>query len=379
MTVALLSVGAAALAAWLAILAHPGRPWDLQPFDDESGATAAPNPWPAVAVIVPARDEAAVLPETLPPLLAQDYPGPWRIVLVDDRSADRTAEVARSLGGDRVSVVPGRPLPAGWVGKVWAMEQGRQALLAAGPPPRYVLLTDADIRHAAGSLRRLVAESEAGDLDLNSRMARLRCDSPAERLLIPPFVLFFNLLYPMRLVNDPRRRLAAAAGGCVLVRSGTLDRCGLFEAIRGEVIDDVNLARTVKRRGGAIRLSVSRSDVTSIRVYRGLRPIWRMVRRSAFDQLRYSWLLLAGTVAGLALLFAAPPALVVAGAAAGSPGVAALGAAAWLAATGAYLPTIRYFRQPLLWVLTLPAGGLLYGAMTVDSALDHVRRRRTWS
>ena len=190
-------------------------------------------------MLVPARNEADVLPSTLPALLAQDYPGAWRLVVVDDRSSDGTAEIARTCGARHV---PGTDLPEGWVGKVWALEQ---AARHAGEPD-YYLLTDADIRHAPRSLRRLVAESEAAGLALNSRMARLRCQAPAERLLIPPFVLFFNLLYPMRRVNDPRSRVAAAAGGCVLLRRDALERAGGFAAIRDRVIDDVSLARAVK-------------------------------------------------------------------------------------------------------------------------------------
>ncbi|MEZ0285387.1 MAG: glycosyltransferase, partial [Thermoleophilia bacterium] len=184
--------------------------------------------------MVPARNEAEALPLTLPALLAQDYPGDWRVALVDDRSRDATAAVARRAGdGDpRLEVVPGAALPEGWAGKVWALEQGRRAAAARVPAPELLLLTDADILHAPGSLRALVAEAEAGVLDLVSRMARLRCESRAERLLIPAFVLFFFLLYPMRWANRPGGRLAAAAGGCVLVRADALARAGGLEAIR---------------------------------------------------------------------------------------------------------------------------------------------------
>jgi hopene-associated glycosyltransferase HpnB len=234
-----------------------------------------------------------------------------------------------------------------------------------------------------------VVESEAAGLAMNSRMARLRCRSLPERLLIPPFLFFFNLLYPMRLVNDPRRRLAAGAGGCVLIRHDALERAGGLEAIRGEVIDDVNLARAVKRSGGRIRLSTSHDDVVSVREYGDVGSVWRMVRRSAFDQLGYSWLLLAGTVLGLVVLFAAPPGLTFAGIALGGAGaltkatavaVTGLAAAAWLVSVLVYLPTVRYFGLPWPWGLTLPAGGLLYGAMTVDSARVHaLGRDRVWS
>jgi hopene-associated glycosyltransferase HpnB len=375
----LLAAAAAALLAWLAIALRPARHWDLRPVAEAEPAPADPPAWPAVRVLVPARNEAVCLPRTLPALLAQDYPGDWAVVLVDDRSDDGTAAVARALGGGRLTVVEGGPLPAGWAGKVWALAQGARA---AGRPA-YLLLTDADILHAPGSLRRLVAESEAGGLALNSRMARLRTDSAAERLLVPPFLFFFNQLYPMRLVNRPGRT-AAAAGGCVLLRSDALQRAGGFAAIGGAVIDDVALARAVKRPGQRIRLSVSRADVVSLRGYGSLGPLWRMVRRTAFTELRHSWLRLAGAVAGLALLFAAPLAALAAGLLAAplaSPwrlALAGLGAAGWAAMTLVFLPTVRFFRLPAAWALTLPLAGLLYGAMTVDSALRHAAGRHRW-
>jgi len=379
---ALAVVGAASLLGWLAVALRPARHWDLRPRGEDGPPPEDPASWPAVRILVPARDEAASLPRTLPALLAQDYPGPCAVVLVDDRSSDGTARVARRLGGSRVTVVEGRPLPAGWAGKVWALEQAVMA--DEGPPergavePDYLLLTDADILHAPGSLRRLVAESEAGGLALNSRMARLRTDSAAERLLVPPFVFFFNLLYPMRLVNGPGPT-AAAAGGCVLLQAGALERAGGFAAIRAAVIDDVSLARAVKRTGARIRLAVSGRDVVSLRGYRSVGPIWRMVRRSAFEELRGSWTRLGLTVAGLALAFATGPALVaVALVGVGADpgwrvGLGLLGAAAWAAMALVYVPTVRYFGLSWPWALTLPAAGVLYGAMTVDSA---IRRRR---
>lgn len=331
-------LGALSLAAWLALLALP-RP------TREDGDAPDPTEWPPVCAIVPARNEAAVLPKTLRALLDQDYPGPFRVVVVDDRSEDGTARVARELAAE---LVEGRPLPEGWVGKVWALEQGR----ARAGDAVYLLLTDADIRHAPGSLRRLVAESEAHGLALNSRMARLRCVSWAERLLIPAFLFFFNLLYPMRWANAGRR--PAAAGGCILLRGEAIDG---FAAMRDAVIDDIALARTVE---GRIRLALSESDVVSVRDHPHIRDVWRMVRRTAFAQLRYSRSLAALTVLALALLFAVPPALTVTG--------SILGASAWFAMALAYLPTIRYFGRNPLWALSLPIAGILYAAMTLDSA-----------
>ena len=360
------------------MLLHPARPWDLRPTDEEGGEVPEPAAWPSVAVLVPARNEARTLPQTLPALLAQDLPGPWSVVLVDDRSADGTAAAARELaaGDPRLRAVDGAPLPEGWVGKVWALEQARRAACAGpGAAPGLLLLTDADIRHAPGSLRRLVAEAEAQRLDLVSRMARLRCSSRAERLLIPPFVLFFLLLYPPRWANRDGGRVAAAAGGCMLVRRSALEAAGGLEAIRGALIDDLALARAVKRSGGRVRLRRSEGAVTSLRAYEGVGDVWRMVRRSAFTQLRRSWLLLGATLVGLALLFVVPPACVAAGLVALAVGDGdgwaplAAGAVAWALAAVVALPATRAFGLRPPWALTLPLAGALYGGMTLDSAL----------
>jgi hopene-associated glycosyltransferase HpnB len=345
-----LALGGLAVAAWVAVLLRPGRPWLPGPFSED--LEAAPAPGGSVCVLVPARNEARLLPLTLPSLVAQGHP----VVVVDDRSDDGTADVAARLGA---RVVRGEPLPPGWIGKVWALEQGARA---AGSP-EYLLLSDADIRHAPGTIARLVADAEANGLALTSRLARLRCRSRWERLLIPPFVFFFNVLYPMR-------RAVAAAGGCVLLRRDALERAGGFAAIRGEVIDDVNLARRIAAAGGRTRLALSRADLVSLREHGSLRSLWRMVARTAFDQLGRSYALLAATAAALAVAFVVP--LVLLGF---PPGGTALGAAAWLLQSALVLPTVRYFRLNPLWALTLPLAGLLYAAITVDSAL---RPSRSW-
>ena len=371
----LAAAGGLSLAVWLAALLDPARAWRLEPVA-ENDRPEEPERWPSVSIMVPARDEASLLPRTLPALLAQDYPGDWRVVLVDDRSRDATAEVARSLAGARLGLIRGRDLPDGWAGKVWALEQG----IASAGTPDYLLLTDADIVHAPGSLRALVADAEAGSLDLTSRLARLHCRSLAERLVIPPFVFFFNVLYPMPRVNDPRSRKAAAAGGCMLVRRAALESAGGIRAIRAEIIDDVNLARLLKSSGRRIRLAISRGDVRSIRTHT-FRSGWRMVRRTAFDELGYSYARLAATLAGLLLLFAVPPGLVTL--ALGGFGLSSgwrvalglLGASAWAVSAIAYLPAIRLYGLARLWALTLPVSGLLYGGMTLDSAARHVRSR----
>jgi len=373
MSVALVVIGAAALLAWLSVFVHPARPWDLRPQDDETPPSPEPSVWPEVCVVIPARDEAEVLPLTLPALAAQEYPGEWRVVIVDDRSRDETADVARSHATGRVTVVEGSPLPEGWAGKVWALEQG----VSAAGEADYLLLTDADILHAPTSLQELVAESETQGIALNSRMARLHAAGVVERLLVPPFAFFFALLYPMRWSNDPRRRLAAAAGGCILLRLDALQAIGGLQTIAGAVIDDVSLAAAVKRRGFSIRLATSRERVRSVRSYETLGAFSRTVRRTAFTQLRHSWLLLTATVLALLVMFAVPPALVLLWPI-WHPAwlAAALGALAWTLAACVYLPTLHFYRLLPLWAVTLPLAGLLYGAMTVGSALRHARGGR---
>ncbi|KJY43932.1 glycosyl transferase family 2 [Streptomyces sp. NRRL B-1568] len=362
------------LAAWVWLLLGQGFFWRT---DVRLPERADPGQWPAVAVVVPARDEAAVLPSSLPSLLAQDYPGRAEVFLVDDGSTDGTGALARSLarehGGLPLTVdSPGEPGP-GWTGKLWAVRHG-MALARARTDAEYLLLTDADIAHAPDSLRELVAAARSADVDLVSQMARLRVASPWERLVIPAFVYFFAQLYPFRRVNRPGARTAAAAGGCVLLRREAAERAGVPDSIRQAVIDDVALARAVKRSGGRIWLGLA-DRVDSVRPYPGLGELWRMVSRSAYAQLRHQPLLLAGTVAGLAVLYLAPPVAVVAGAVAWAALPLALGAGAWAVMTGTYLPMLRYYRQPLWLAPLLPLTALLYLLMTVDSAVQHYRGR----
>jgi hopene-associated glycosyltransferase HpnB len=388
--------GTTSLLLWLYLLLHPARAWDARPVAEDQPVPPAPAEWPAVAILIPARNESESLPRTLPAVLAQDYPGPCQVIVVDDRSTDGTAETARRVadgcgGAARLRVIAGAPLPEGWAGKVWAMNQGAAACgLGAdaptvAPPPRYLLLTDADIFHAPGSLRRLVAESEAAGLALNSRMARLRCESPAERLLIPPFVFFFNLLYPLRQANDPKHPLAAAAGGCVLLRGEALVRAGGFASLKDALIDDVNLARRVKGSGGTLRLALSRRSVTSLRAYETLGSVWKMVRRSAFVELKHSYLRLLGALLGLALTFLVPLFLILFGLVALSLGLAGAaevplvwagavvlkGCLTWTLMTVAFQPMVAFYDLRRAWAWTLPLAGLLYGLMTLDSALRH--------
>jgi hopene-associated glycosyltransferase HpnB len=317
-----------------------------------------------VDIVIPARDEAESIADCLRSLLAQDYPGPLRIILVDDRSSDGTGAIARALDDARLIVLDGADRPAGWSGKLWAVAQG----VARSAAP-ILLLCDADIVHDTAHLSTLVAKLEADRLDLVSEMVELNCQSAAERALVPAFVFFFQLLYPFAAVNDPRRSTAAAAGGTVLVRRTALDRIGGIEAVRGALIDDVALATAVKR-GGPIWLGHSRL-ARSIRPYPGAADVWRMVARTAYVQLRFSPLILLGTIAGLALVWLVPPALTLFG----HGPARVLAAVAWAGSAASYLPTLRRFRQSPLWALALPGIAAFYMAATIGSALDHHRGR----
>ncbi len=316
---------------------------------------------PPVAIVVPARDEAPFVARSLGSLLAQDYRGPYRVILVDDAGTDGTACIARSLGDPRLTVLTGAPRPAGWTGKLWAIAQG----IAEADGTEFVFLTDADIVHDARHLATLVAQAQAIDCDLVSEMVELSCVSPAERALIPAFVFFFQLLYPFAWVNDPLRATAAAAGGTMLIRRRALDRIGGIGSVRDALIDDVALAAAVKR-GGRIWLGHS-ALASSIRPYPAAAEIWRMIARSAYVQLRCSPLLLALCLVGLAATFIVPPLAAIAGhGAARVLGVLAWGALAW-----SYLPTLRRFRLSAWWEPFLPAVAVFYMTATLGSALNH--------
>ncbi|MEU6985293.1 glycosyltransferase [Streptomyces sp. NPDC046324] len=397
------------LAAWGWLLLGQGFFWRTdQRLPSPSGhARVEPEAWPRVAVVVPARDEAEVLPLSLPSLLAQDYPGEAEVLLVDDGSTDGTGKLAEELaqryGGLPLTVTsPGEPEP-GWTGKLWALRHGITLARTRGPDPRgggplhaesvrreglraasggvgpcrpeFLLLTDADIAHEPDSLRRLVEAALACELDLVSQMARLRVASVWERLVVPAFVYFFAQLYPFRWINRRHRpRATAAAGGCVLLRTETAERARVPESIRQAVIDDVSLARAVRRAGGRIWLGLA-ERVDSVRPYPHLSDLWRMVSRSAYAQLRHNPLVLAGTVAGLAVVYLVPPVSLAVGLFGGDAVAGWAGGIAWAVMAGTYLPMLRYYRQPLWLAPTLPLTALLYLFMTVDSAVQHYRGR----
>jgi hopene-associated glycosyltransferase HpnB len=356
------------LALWLYLLAGRGGFW-LSGERDDRPEPPAPPVWPPIVAVIPARDEVATIDQTVRSVLGQDYPA-LQAIVVDDGSQDGTARVAdeaAKLAGasERLTIINGRPLPAGWTGKLWALKQGVEA--AGARQPKYLLLTDADIVYGASALKRLVARAERQRTVLTSIMAKLNCASFAERLTIPAFVFFFQMLYPFAWVNRPQRATAAAGGGCMLVRADALATSGGIEAIRNALIDDCALARQMKAVG-PVWLGLS-EHVVSIRRYDGFAPIRRMVTRSAYAELRYSPLRLLGTVIGMALTFLAGPLLAIF--ASGTP--ALLGAAAWALMAIAYQPTLRLYRLSPLWGLALPAIACLYTLWTVESALQYAR------
>ncbi|PIW27430.1 MAG: glycosyl transferase family 2 [Rhodospirillales bacterium CG15_BIG_FIL_POST_REV_8_21_14_020_66_15] len=367
-----------ALAVWAGILFFRGRFWFADQHLSPAAKAASRDGWPAVVAVIPARDEADGIARTVASLLAQDYPGRLDVVVVDDNSADGTGALAQgaadaAAASERFHLVAGKPLVEGWSGKLWAVHQGLEAAGQAAPNARYVLLTDADISHHAANLRRLVEKAEMEDRDLVSLMVRLNCETPWERLLIPAFVFFFQKLFPFPWVNDPTRRTAAAAGGCMLVRRAALGAAGGIQAIRGRLIDDCALAELLKARG-SIWLGLTHETV-SLRRYDTLSEIWRMVARTAYEQLGHSPLMLLGTVAGMTLLYLVPPVAAFWGLAAGDWRLAAAGAGGWLAMAIAYFPTLRLYGRPPWAGFALPAAALLYTLMTVDSARRHGQGR----
>lgn len=376
--------GVVTLLIWIVLWLWHGNFWRIEPVLPEPGAFDA---WPAVDVIIPARDEADILSHALPTVLCQDYAGPLRVFLVDDHSADGTADVARGLAADtgctdRLRVVRAADRPDGWTGKLWALRQG--VLASADEAAPLILFTDADIAHEPQSLSRLVTRLQRGDYDLVSLMARLQADGFWSRLLIPAFVYFFAMLYPFKKVGDPRSRFAGAAGGCVLLRRDALNRAGGLPAIAHALIDDCSLGRLIKSGGrsggGRIWLGFTR-EVISMRPCTDLDTVWRMVVRTAFVQLHHSWLMLVGTVLGMVLVFLWAPVCVLAGlrdlilhnpTSAGLVAVSC-GSGSWLLMTRTFRPMTRWYDQTVGMAFLLPLAAFLYTLMTVDSALRFLR------
>ncbi|MGB3200252.1 MAG: glycosyltransferase [Nodosilinea sp.] len=414
-TMATLALGVSSLALliWIGMLLFWGQFWRADQRLNPD-ALLPLTAWPAVAVVIPARNEADLIGVAVRSHLSQTYPGPLSVVLVDDQSTDGTAAVAKESArainqGDRLTVLSGTALPRGWAGKLWAMEQGYRYLLSLPTSPDYVLFTDADIEHDADSLRQLVMKAESEQLDLVSLMVQLRCETAWEQLLIPAFVFFFQMLYPFPWVNDPNNRTAAAAGGCILLRRTALERIGGLAVLRNALIDDCSLAAAVKRPHSAaaplahpagthpypsqegipgpksspsphppispfpyhpIWLGLS-TTIHSLRPYPDFHSIWTMITRSAYTQLNYSPWLLAGTVLGMALVYLVAPLGLVLGIVWGNPILALTGLAGWLLMALAYWPTLRLYGGNPLLALALPVIALLYTLMTLDSARRH--------
>jgi hopene-associated glycosyltransferase HpnB len=364
------------LAIWLYLIAARGGFWRAAERDDAGAGPESGEPcrWPAVCAVIPARDEAETIGETVASLLRADYGGIFSVIVVDDQSRDATARIAReaadALGAaNRLTVLSGRALPPGWTGKLWAQQQGVECADRAPAPPDYLLLTDADIVYTPDALASLVLRAERNGFVLASLMAKLRCKSFAERMFVPAFIFFFQMLYPFAWAGDPRRPTAAAAGGCMLVRRDALEAAGGLASIRGALIDDCALARVLKAHGP---ISIALTDrVHSVRAYPAVGDIRRMVSRTAYAQLRYSPLLLAGTVLGLTLTYLAPVALAIF--ATGVPQF--VGIFVWILMALAFRPTLRFYRMSWLWAPALPAIAAAYMAFTIDSAYQHARGR----
>lgn len=365
----IIAAGALTAAVWVYLLVFRGAFWRIE----QNGWSVVPVPARSVVAVIPARDEAEVIGGAVASLLTQDYAGRLAIVIVDDHSTDGTAQIARDAAAaagatDRVTVIEAEPVPGGWTGKLWAVRQG--TALAASMRPDYLLLTDADIVHAADNLRGLVARAESGGFDLVSLMVRLHCRGLWERLLVPAFVFFFFKLYPPRWVADKGRDIAAAAGGCMLLRGGVLQRIGGVDSIRDEIIDDCALARRVKTVG---RVWLGIADETrSVRPYGSWRPLWDMISRCAFAQLNYSTGILILLTLGMAITYLAPPLLVLFS---GSPLAMALGGVAWLAMAASFLPILKLYRCPPVVALLLPVIAAFYMAATLGSAVQFWRGR----
>lgn len=368
-------IAAATLAIWLYLLLGRGFFWLAAERDDDLAAAGAPARWPSVTAIIPARNEAEIVGRCIGSLLRQDYAGRFEVVLVDDESTDGTAEAARRSASDagaenRLTVIKGATPPAGWMGKVFAMSQGFRHVQERPEPTDYVLFSDADISYQSpDAVARLVRGAEARGLVLTSLMVKLRCESFSERLLIPAFVFFFNMLYPFPWVNNPRKATAGAAGGCMLVRREALTKAGGIESIKSALIDDCALGAVLKQQG-PIWLGLT-ERVLSLRPYPHIGDIGGMVARSAYAELRFSPLRLAGTLAGMAVTYLAPPLLAIF-----ADGYAQLmGGAAWLMMAISFQPTLRLYRRPPLWGFALPIIAAFYTAFTFQSAIQHWRGR----
>jgi hopene-associated glycosyltransferase HpnB len=392
-----LSIAILSAAIWLYLAIARGNFFHLRPFDDHFAPHTLPVTWPSVTAIVPARNEAETIAQSIISLLQQSYPGEFRIIVIDDHSEDATAHLAKQAAAQqkaptRLSIQAAAPLPPGWTGKLWALNQGVTVSLAAGTQsvssreergicfsepssaqvsaPEYFWFSDADIVHAPDTLQRLVSRAEQNQLELTSLMVLLRTETFAERATIPAFLFFFLKLYPPRWIASTKSRTAGAAGGCVLLRREALDRIGGLTTIRSEVIDDCAIARVVKCTGGKIWMGVTRRS-RSLRAYNTFAEIRDLIARTAFTQLRYSAVVLLGTLVGLLLTYIAPIALLFAH----NHVTRTIALVTWLAMSVFFLPTIRFYRLLPYWAPLLPLTAALYAYATVLSAIRYYANR----
>ncbi len=372
-----LCVAILSLSIWLYLVFARGAFWHLPPFDDDTAQHTMPNKWPSVIAIVPARNEAESIAQTVAALLKQDYPGELSLIVVDDHSEDATLHIAQRTAREkkkesRVEIHPAETLPPGWTGKLWALNEG--VTKAAAHNATFYWFTDADIVHAPDTLRRLVSRAEQNQLDLASLMVLLQAKTLPERALIPAFLFFFLKLYPPRWIANPNAAIAGAAGGCILLRRKYLERLGGFPAIRSEVIDDCALARAVKRSGGKIWMGLTRASI-SLRSYRTFSEIRDMIARTAFTQLRYSALLLVGTLVGMFFTYLAPVVLIFVH----DPLARLIALATWLLMSASFVPTVRFYRVSPLWAPLLPLTALFYTYATCLSAARYwLNRGAQW-
>jgi hopene-associated glycosyltransferase HpnB len=364
---AAIAIAALSLLIWLGLFFFNGHFWQIWISDADGKKVGAPSAWPRVVAVVPARNEAETIAETVSALARQNYPGECAIVVVDDHSEDGTADLARKATQEygsaaKVEVVTAPALVSGWTGKLWALQAGVTA--SATNEPDFFWFTDADIVHAPDTLQRLISRTESDQLDLTSLMVLLQAQSFAEKLIIPPFLYFFLMLYPPRWIAKEKSRTVGAAGGCILLRRAALERIGGLAAIRSEIIDDCTLARAVKRSGGKIWMGLTRASV-SLRRYSHLQELQNMIARTAFTQLNYSAFRLIGTLAGLLLTFIAPVALTFSV----NPHIWVPALLAWCLMSASFLPTVVFYRLSPIWSPFLPVASMFYMYATILSAL----------
>jgi hopene-associated glycosyltransferase HpnB len=380
MILTLFSIATLSLIIWIFLLLFWGQFWRADQRLELNNIDL--SNYPSVCAIIPARNEADVLPISLKSLLNQDYSGQFSIILIDDQSTDKTAEVAQEIANhlnqsDRLNIISGQPLPVGWSGKLWAIEQGIQSTKNQNLTPDYFLFTDADIDHHSTNLKELVTKAEKEDLALTSLMVLLRCDSFWEKFLIPAFVFFFQKLYPFPWVNNPQNKMAAAAGGCILIRRDRLEEIGSIPSLREALIDDCTLAQKIKGLStpdNPSKIWLGLTEKTkSLRPYDSLDTIWNMIARTAYTQLNYSPLLLLGTILGMSLVYLVDPVILLLGFYLKSRNLMIMSSLTWVLMAIAYLPTLKLYKLSPLRSLSLPIIALFYNLMTIDSALRHWR------